>query len=125
MIPDEQRRTGLTTAGLGAGLASAVVASLCCIGPIAAATLGLTSLGALARFESLRPWFALLTLVFLSGAFFLSYRRRTSAECAPGSVCDVHGEARVRRINRIVLWTAAIVAVIVLTFPTWVNWVVG
>lgn len=123
MIPDDRRRSRLTRAGLGAGLASAVAASICCIGPIAAATLGLTSLGALARFESLRPWFTALTLAFLSLAFFLSYRRRTSTECVPGSACDVHGEERIRRVNRIVLWAAAIVAVIVLTFPTWATWV--
>ncbi|MFN2240538.1 MAG: mercuric transporter MerT family protein [Thermoanaerobaculia bacterium] len=124
-MADLRRRGRFAKAGAGAALVSAFTASLCCIGPIAAATLGLTSLGALARFEGLRPWFTALTLVFLSIAFFLSYRRRPEGECAPGSLCDVHGEAPVRRVNRTVLWIAAILAVAVLTFPSWSTWVLG
>ncbi len=122
---DDRRKDRLATAGLGAGLASALAASICCIGPIAAAMFGLTSLGALVRFESLRPWFAASTVVFLAVAFFLAYRRRSSADCLPGSVCDIHGQERVRRANRIVLWVFAIVIIVVLTFPTWSNWVLG
>lgn len=125
MTPDYRRRSHLTTAGLGAGFVSAVAASICCIGPIAAATLGLTSLGALARFESLRPWFTALTLGFLSLAFFLSYGRRRSTECVPGSLCDAHGEERIRRVSRTVLWAAALIVLVVLTFPIWANWILG
>lgn len=124
-MADQRRQGRIAKAGVGAALVSAFTASLCCIGPIAAATLGLTSLGALARFEALRPWFTALTLVFLLIAFFLSYRRRPGAECAPGSLCEAHGETPVRRVNRIVLWIAAILAVVVLTFPSWSAWVLG
>lgn len=122
---DDRRKDRLATAGLGAGLASALAASICCIGPIAAAVFGLTSLGALVRFESLRPWFAASTGLFLAVAFFLSYRRRPSDDCVPGSVCDIHGQERVRQVNRVVLWVFAIVIIIVLTFPTWSNWILG
>lgn len=125
MDRDDRRNDRLATAGLGAGLASALAASICCIGPIAAAMFGLTSLGALVRFESLRPWFAASTALFLAVAFVLSYRRRPSADCVPGSVCDIHGQERVRHVNRIVLWIVAIIIIVVLTFPTWSNWVLG
>ena len=114
----------LASAGLGAGVLSAFAASICCIGPIAAATLGLGSLGALARFESLRPWFTGLTLLFLSVAFFLSYGRRADP-CSPGSACERYGPSRVRRVNRVALWSVTVAVILVLTFPTWANWILG
>ncbi|GAC1430451.1 MAG: mercuric ion transporter MerT [Thermoanaerobaculia bacterium] len=122
---DDSGMKRMRTAGLTAGIASAFAASICCIGPIAAATLGLTSLGALARYEGLRPLFGGLSLVFVGVAFFLTYRHRPEAVCDEGSVCDVHGVDRVQRVNRIVLWIAAIVTVMVLTFPTWSSWILG
>ncbi len=88
-------------------------------------TLGLTSLGALARYESLRPLFSGLTIIFFAVAFFFAYRKRDDAACETGSACEVHGVDRVRRVNRIVLWIATIVSVVVLTFPTWSNWILG
>lgn len=122
---DEHHHSRAWQAGITAGVASAFAASICCIGPILAATLGLTSLGALARYESLRPLFSGLTIVFLAVAFFFAYRKRDDAACETGSACEVHGVDRIRRVNRIVLWIATIVSVVVLTFPTWSNWVLG
>lgn len=122
---NERHRSRIRTAGLTAGIATAFAASICCIGPIVAATLGLTSLGALARYESLRPLFGAVSIAFLAVAVFLTYRDRGDADCQPGSVCEVHGADRVRRVNRMVLWIAAIVITVVLTFPTWSNWILG
>ncbi len=122
---DERRRLRLRNAGLAGGIATAVAASVCCIGPILAATLGLTSLGAMARYESLRPWFAAISIGFVAVAFVLTYRNRRDSACEPGSLCEVHGPDRVTRLNRIVLWIAAVIVVIVLTFPTWSNWILG
>ncbi len=122
---NDHHRSRARAAGLTAAVASAFAASICCIGPIVAATLGLTSLGALARYESLRPLFAAISILFLAFAFFLTFRRRSDAACEPGSVCDVHGARRIRRLNLIVISAAAIVVAIVLTFPTWSNWILG
>lgn len=112
-------------AGLATAVATAFAASLCCIGPILAATLGLTSLGGLVRFESLRPLFGGFSVASLGLAFVSAYRSRNSPECEPGSVCDVHGRDRVNRLNRIVLWVATVITIIVLTLPTWSNWILG
>lgn len=122
---NEQREQTLTKAGLAASIGAAVAASMCCIGPIAAAFLGLTSFGALVKYEPLRPILSIVTLAFLGGAFYLAYRKRPAEACEPGSLCAVQGPTRVQRINRIVLWVVAAAVVIILTFPTWSNWVLG
>lgn len=122
---EERHRSRIRTAGLAGGVATAFAASICCIGPIVAATLGLTSLGALARYESLRPLFGGISIVFVAVAFFLTYRDRGDVACQPGSACEIHGTDRVGRVNRTVLWIAAIVVAVVLTFPTWSNWILG
>ncbi len=108
--------------GLVASVVAVIGASMCCIGPITAAFLGLTSLGALSKYEFLRPWFTVLTLGFLAWAFWLAYRPTREAECEPGSVCDTHGPSRVKRLNRIVLWIVTVLVVIIWTFPTWSTW---
>src|SRR5438876_11125097 len=101
---NEQRARSLTKAGLAASVVAAFGASICCIGPIAAAFLGLTSLGALVKYEPLRPMLMSITLLFLGSSFYLAYRKRPAEECEPGSVCETHGVERVQRINRIALW---------------------
>ena len=46
---DERKEQSLTKAGLAVSVVTAVAASICCIGPIAAAFLGLTSFAALVK----------------------------------------------------------------------------
>lgn len=130
MVPDRirmntEKETSLTRAGLAASVAAAAGASICCIGPIAAAFLGLTSFGALVKYEPLRPILSIVTLAFLGGAFYLAYRKRPAEACEPGSLCAIQGPTRVQRINRIVLWVVTALVVIILTFPNWSNWVLG
>ncbi len=122
---NEQNEQTLTKAGLAASIGAAFAASICCIGPIAAAFLGLTSFGALVKYEPLRPILTLVTLAFLVGAFYLAYRKRPTEACEPGSLCATQGPTRVQRINRTALWIVTAVVVIILTFPTWSNWVLG
>lgn len=114
----------MTKAGLAASIAAAVAASICCIGPIAAAFLGLTSMGALVRYEPYRPLLTVITVAILSGAFYLAYRKRPEA-CEPGSLCATQGITRVQKLNRIVLWLVTALVLFILTFPTWSLWVLG
>lgn len=109
--------------GLAAAVATALAASICCIGPLAAAFLGLSSLSALVQFETYRPLFTVVTITVLAGAFYLTYRKKPTAACEPGSVCNQQGPGRIERLNRMVLWTVAAIVLIVLTFPTWSAWV--
>src|SRR5260370_40526786 len=99
---DDRKERSLTKAGRAASSVAAVGASICCIGPIAAAFLGLTSLGALVKYERFRPLFSGLTLLLLAGALYLTYRRRPASACEPGSICATH-PTTVSRINRIAL----------------------
>lgn len=112
---------GVRRASLAATLASAVAASICCMAPLAATFLGLGGIGALVKYGRYRPLFTALTMALLSGAFYLTYRSSPSEECAPGSACpEVPG--RVRRFQRVALWLTALIAILVLTFPTWEGW---
>ena len=73
---DDRKPESRVRAGLAASVVAAVGASICCIGPIAAAFLGFTSLAALVKYESLRPVFSVINLSFLGSAFYLAYRKR-------------------------------------------------
>lgn len=128
---DESRRSSagqsLRRATLGATVVSAVAASICCIGPLAAALLGVTGLGAFVAFEKYRSYLAGITLIFLAGAFYVTYRKKPGVpeSCEPGSLCAAAGTTRLERANRIVLWVVTAVVVLVLTFPTWSGWIWG
>lgn len=115
----------LRRATLGATVASAFAASICCIGPMAAALLGFTSLGAAVRFHALRPYLAVVTLLCLAGAFYLTYRGKPAAACEPGSLCATTEPGRMERLNRVILWVVGAVSLLVLTFPTWSGWIWG
>lgn len=119
---NEGREERFARAGMAASVLAAVGASVCCIGPVVAAMFGVTSLAALVKYEPLRPLFAVVTIGFLGVAFYMTYRRRPAEECAPDSICTTRG---VDRVNRFMLWIAAAVAVVVLTFPTWSGWILG
>ena len=121
---DDEKQARVARIGMAASIATAFGASICCIGPIVAVMFGMTSLAALAKYEPLRPLFGGVTAVLLAVAFYTTYRRPAAA-CEPGSVCVTRGVDGVQKINRIVLWLATAVAVIVFTFPTWSGWILG
>jgi mercuric ion transport protein len=125
MMPISNRDQSLRRAGLAASVLTAVGASVCCIGPIAAAVLGIGSLGGLVRYEPLRPYFTVMTLALLAVAFYITYRRKPAEACAPDSLCETHGQDRIAKLNRIVLWVVTTIVLAVLTFPTWSGWVLG
>jgi len=103
---------------VAASIAAALAASACCIGPVVAAVLGAGALGtASIRFEPYRPWFLGLTTILLGVGFVSAYRREPSCAdgtCAPSS----------RRTMKIVLWVAAVLAVLLATFPYYMKWLV-
>lgn len=91
---------------------TAFLASVCCIGPLILVFLGVGGLGFFTQFERYRPFFIGLTFIFLGGAFYLTYRRKTA--CNPGDACKRGG---VGRLQKIVLWTATGVALVFIGFP--------
>lgn len=100
-----------------ASVVTAAAASICCIGPVAAVTLGAGTIGAAAvRFEPLRPAFLAVTFILTGLAFYGAYRHDTSA-CAPGSTCA----ASSRRRAKWVVWVAGVIVLLLVTFPYYID----
>lgn len=105
-------------ASLGA-IGAALLASLCCIGPVLFVTLGIGA-GLASRFEPLRPIFALMTVALIVIGFYTVYGRRPVGGSDPS--CTVDGSCvvpRNRSRDKVLLWIATVVALVLLTFPQW------
>lgn len=100
-----------TIASIGS-VASAFLASLCCIGPVIFALLGVGGIGFAAQFEAYRPYFIGLTFLLMGVAFYTTYGRRRA--CEPGSACEVRGAGKA---NRTVLWIATAFALAFVAVP--------
>ena len=102
-----------------AAVGAALLASLCCTGPVLFVTLGVGA-GFATRFEPLRPLFTVLTIALLAIGFYSVYGRQRAT--TSGTSCDIDGTCivpRSRKRDKTLLWIAALVALIVLTFPQW------
>lgn len=103
---------------MGAGVIGAVLsgflASACCIGPLAAVFLGVTSAGALLALEPYRPLFAVLMAAFLGFGFYRAYwRPRTAAR--EGEACCTPAALRTQRV---ILWLATVFALVLFFVPS-------
>lgn len=85
---------------MGAGL----VASLCCLGPLLFAVLGLGAFGAAGIFAAARPYLLVLAILLLAFGFYRAYFRRQQA-CAPSEACATKPTSRLGRIS---LWIASV-----------------
>ena len=103
----------------GGAIASAVVASICCFGPLVLALLGLGGGALLLKLEPYRPYSLGAAVLFLGAAFYLVYRRRPAEECAAGSACAAPAG---RRGQRIALWIVAAIVVLAAAFPYFSKW---
>jgi mercuric ion transport protein len=115
--PTEPARR-LAAVSIGGALVAAFAASLCCLGPLVFAALGIGGAGLLVSFEAYRPHLAALTVILLGVGFFLTYRRsRSPGEHVVGDpACDC-GRPTASRLGRVALWVAAVVVVMLLGFP--------
>ncbi|MBI3578580.1 MAG: cation transporter [Ignavibacteriales bacterium] len=93
---------------------TAIVASLCCIGPLLVALLGVGSIGAFTFFENYRPYFIGITVVLLGVAFYIVYRKR-EVPCEDGT-CKIEDAGK---WNKLGVWSATFLAVIAIAFPYW------
>lgn len=112
--PGAARSTAAAFAAIG-GIIGAIGSASCCVVPFLLFTLGVSgawigNLTALARYQ---PYLIALTAAFLAGGFWLVYRRPLVA-CTDDSFC---ARPRSRRLARIGLWSATILAVVAVTFP--------
>lgn len=98
---------------------SALLASVCCLGPIIFAFLGISGAGLVLKFEAYRPIFIVVAVALLGVAGYLTYRRKPPEECAPDTYCATPRSARV---NKILFWTAMIAVVLAIFSPTILGW---
>lgn len=101
-----------------AGIAG-VLASVCCVGPLVLASVGLSSIvaGVVALFEPLRAVFIVIALAALGFVGWKIYRRPI-VSCEPGIACAL---PQTRQIYKIVFWITALVVFALITFPYYMG----
>lgn len=99
--------------GLGA-LASAGLASICCLGPLVSAALGLGGLGMAAGLSRYRSVFLVLAGATLAFGFYQAYRKR-EVSCPDGS-CELRSGSKTMKAA---LWAVTAAAVGLAAFPGW------
>lgn len=99
--------------GIVGAIGAAVLASVCCIGPVVLAGLGIGAVAAAQSFAPYRPLFLALTAVFLGVGFYFAYRKPQPATCE-GQVCEA---PRAARWGRPLLWLATLLVVVLVAFP--------
>ena len=99
---------------LGIGGLAAILASICCLGPLVLVTIGVSGawIGNLTMLEPYRPIFIGAALV----ALFFAYRHifRPVQACKPGEACAV---PQVKTAQKIIFVIVAALAGIALAFP--------
>ncbi len=99
--------------GVVGAIGAALLASVCCIGPVVLAGLGIGAVAAAQSFAPYRPWFLAITVVFLGLGFYFAYHRPKQAACE-GEVCET---PRIARWGRPLLWLATVMVAALVTFP--------
>jgi mercuric ion transport protein len=109
MTEPQQGRRALVAGGL-----AAILASICCLGPLVLIALGFSGawIGNLIVLEPYRLIFIGAALV----AMFFAYRRifRPAQACKPGEVCAI---PQVRSTYKFIFWVVTVLVVIALAFP--------
>lgn len=99
---------------LVAGGLAALLASTCCLGPLALVAVGVSGawISNLTVLEPYRPIFIGAALV----ALFFAYRHifRPAQDCKPGEVCAI---PQVRASYKVLFWIVAVLVLIALGFP--------
>ena len=91
---------------------TAVLASICCIGPIVLVGLGVGSVAFFSRFDAYRPYLIAVALFLLVPAFYLAYRKR-QVKCEDGS-CKIESAGK---WNKISVWFAVLFVAGFIAFP--------
>lgn len=99
---------------MAAGGIAAILASVCCLGPLVLVTLGVSGawIGNLAALETYRPLFIGAALV----AMFFAWCRifQPAEKCQPDAVCAL---PRARVAYKVIFWVVSVLVPIALVFP--------
>ena len=112
----EPRQGGLLATG---GAIAALMASSCCIVPLALVTLGIggTWVGTLTALEVYKPYFLFVTACLLAAGFWHVYFRAKPA-CVDDSFC---ARPTSSRITKAALWSATVLALLSATVNLWAS----
>jgi mercuric ion transport protein len=125
----EPRKTVITAASTG-GLITAFLASICCIGPVVFAALGVgvgatgllaDTAGVLKGLLPYRPLFIGLAMVLLGCSFYFAYRRPLVGDASCQACMSASGVSP----NRWLLWIIAGLAVALVLAPYWLELMTG
>lgn len=101
---------------LAGSFIASLFASACCIGPILFAVLGISSAGLLSKFEPYRGILTAIALLMLILGFIFTFRKKALSECKEKSIC---ANPKSDTWNKTVMVLAAILVILLLTFPQW------
>ncbi|MEE9395786.1 MAG: mercuric transporter MerT family protein [Methylococcales bacterium] len=111
----EQEAPSKNTSWLGIGaVLAAIGASACCVGPLLLLSLGIGGawMSTLTSMASVRPFFLIITLIFIG----LGYRKLylTPANCEEGEACV---SPEVNQKQRMIFWIGSGLILLLLAFP--------
>ncbi len=109
----EERIRNVSLAG---GVLAAIVASLCCLGPLVLVTLGVSGawIANLGAFDPYRPYALGVALACVGFAYRSIYRAPPPEACEPGSLCAV---PQTRRLYRVLFWVTCAMVLVALGYP--------
>ena len=101
------------------GVAGAILASTCCVVPLALVTLGVSGawIGNLTLLEPYKPVFIAVAAIFIGLGFWQVYFR-AKPKCEDGSYC---ARPQSSLITQIVLWFAAALVILAATIDWWAR----
>jgi len=111
-------RKGSTTGKvtLVGGAVAAILASLCCLGPLVLVLLGISGawIGNLTTLEPYRPLFLGVAVVCMAFAYRQIYRATAAETCEPGTLCVL---PQTNRLYRGMFWVVSALVLVALVFP--------
>ena len=101
---------------LSGGALAGLGASLCCLGPLALVSLGVSGawISNLVQFEPYRWLFVIAALGFMGHAWKKIYRPPAAVACEPGSQCAL---PRANRLYRGLFWIVSALVLAAIVFP--------
>lgn len=110
--------------GIIGAISGAILASVCCIGPLVLLTLGVSGawISNLTLLAPYRPYIIVVTLAFLGFGFFAVYRKPKADQCETGSYC---ANPKSDKVNKIALWAATVIVVGLIGFTYLAPYLLG
>ena len=107
---------GYSRATLTGGLLAGLLASACCVGPLALVMVGISGawISTLTLLEPYRWIFIGVALVFMALAWRRIYRAPGAADCEPGTVCAL---PQTNRVYRVMFWVVSALVLLAFAFP--------